>query len=83
LREAHAAGRLIDELNAAMERRATAAGADPYYLRPMAEAIKRGLHPWEEVLLRRGEPWTPYVTPGARRGARRAIEDAKSYIPLL
>lgn len=83
LREAHEAGRLIDTLNAAMERRATATTADPYYLRPMAEAIKAGLAPWEEVLIRRGEPWTPYVTRGARRGALRAIEDAKSYIPFL
>jgi hypothetical protein len=83
LREAHAARRLIDELNAAMERRAAATRANPYYMRPMAQAIKHGLAPWEEVLIRRGEPWTPYVTPGARRGARRAIEDAKAYIPLL
>jgi hypothetical protein len=58
-------------------------GADPYYLRPMAQAIKRGLPTWEDVLIRPGQPWTPYVTPGARRGARRAIANATSYIPFL
>ena len=83
LRQAWAAGRLIDRLNAGMEKRAKATRADEYYLRPMAQAIKAGLHPWEELLVRRGEPWAPYVTPGARQGARRAIEDAKAYIPLL
>lgn len=36
----NAAGRLIVELNKAMEGRAAATTADEYYLRPMAEAIK-------------------------------------------
>jgi hypothetical protein len=46
-REAYEAGRLIDELNRAMEGRPTAPpGGNPYYLCPMAEALKRGLAPW-------------------------------------
>jgi hypothetical protein len=56
---------------------------DPYYLRPMAQAIERGLLTWEDVLIRTGAPWMPYVTPEARRGARLAIATATSYIPFL
>lgn len=80
-REAHATGNLIRELCGAMERYKST--GDEYYLRPMAEAIKRGLETWEHVLIRPGEPWTPYVTPAARSGARRCIADAKAFIPLL
>ena len=80
-REAHAAGNLIGERGTASE--SYTGGADPYYLRPMAQVIKSGLPTWEDVLIRRGESWTRYVTPGARRGARRAIADATSYIPFL
>jgi hypothetical protein len=83
LREAHNAGGLIDRLNTAMERRAKATTADPYYLRAMADAMKHGLPIWEEILIQPGQTWTPYVTPGARRGAKRAIEDAKAYIAFL
>lgn len=71
IREAHAAGRLIDELNRAMEGRATAPPGNPYYLRPTAKALRRGLAPWEEVLIRRNEPWTPYFTSRARGRGRR------------
>lgn len=76
LREAHEAGRLIDTLNAAMERRATATTADPYYLRPMAEAIKAGLDPWEAVLIRRashGHLMSHVVLGGARSARSRTL----------
>ena len=59
--KAHAAGRLIDDLNAAMERRATESGGDPDDLRAMAQAIKHGLNPWEEVLIRRGDTMEPLL----------------------
>ena len=52
LREAHSAARLIDELCAAME--SYTGGADPYYLRPMTQTIKRGLPTWEHLLIRPG-----------------------------
>lgn len=80
-RQAHAAGRLIAELCRAMEN--YKGNGDPYYLRPMAEALKHGLPTWEDVLIRRGQPWTPYVTATARRGAQRCIADARAYIPFL
>lgn len=80
-RQAHAAGRLITELCGAMEN--YKGSGDPYYLRPMAEALKHGLPTWEDVLIRRGKSWTPYVTPAARRGAQQCIADARAYIPFL
>jgi hypothetical protein len=85
MREAHAAGRLIDDLNAAMERRARATPrpGDDYDLRVMAQFMKHRLPIWEEVLIRPGEPWRPYFTPRARLGARRAIEDARAYMQDL
>jgi hypothetical protein len=83
MREAHAAGRLIGELNAAMERKAAATRVDPDDMRAMARAIKAGLAPWEEVLIRRGEPWIPYFTARARQGPGRAIKDAEAYVPFL
>lgn len=80
-REAHDEGRLIHALCTAMEKYEPK--GDEYYLRPMAEAIKRDLPTWEHVLIRPGEPWTPYVTPRARRGAQRCIKEATDYIPFL
>ncbi len=80
-RQAHAAGKLIAHLCADMEN--DAGKGDSYYLRPMAQAIKNGLSTWEDVLIRRGAPWTPYVTPAARRAAERWIAEAKAYIPFL
>lgn len=80
-REAHAAGSLIQKLCGAMEN--YTGNGDPYYLRPMAQAIKHGLRTWEEVLICTGEPWRPYVTPRARRGAQTCIKDATAYIPFL
>lgn len=81
-REAHAAGKLINDLCASMEGYYPGRG-DPYYLRPMAQAIKQGLPTWEDVLIRKGEPWTPFVTAAARRGSQKCILDAKAYIPFL
>ena len=52
------------------------AGINLDNLAAMARAIKRGLPTWEHVLKQKGEPWTPYVTPKARRGAERCIADA-------
>ena len=56
---------------------------DEYYLRPMAHAIKRGLETWEHVLIRKGEPWSPFVTSEARRGAEACIQEATEYIAVL
>jgi hypothetical protein len=81
LREAHDKGNLIQGLGGGVER--YKGNGNEYYLRPMAQAIKHGLPTLEHVLIRPGEPWTPYVTPGARRGAQRAIADATAYIPFL
>ena len=81
-REAHAAGKLINDLCASMEGYYPGRG-DPYYLRPMAQAIKHVLPTWEDVLIRKGEPWTPFVTAAARRGSQKCILDAKAYIPFL
>jgi hypothetical protein len=75
----HAARNLIAELCAAME--SYRGNGDPNYLRPMAQAIKQGVPTWEDVLIRTGAPWTPYVTSGARRGANKCIADATAYIP--
>jgi len=83
LREAHAARRLIAELNASMEKRASGASGDSYYLRPMAQAIQAGFQPWEELITRTDETWTEFFTSRARQGARQAIDDAKAYIPFL
>jgi hypothetical protein len=83
LREAWHEHRLIDALCNAMEDYTHKAAPNPYYLRPMAQAIKKGLETWEHVLIRRGEPWTRYVTPKARRGANKVIADATAYIPFL
>jgi hypothetical protein len=74
-------GRLIQALCGAMERYEPK--GDEYYLRPMAEAIKRGLPTWEHTLIQKGAPWTPYVTLKARRGAERCIQEATDYVPLL
>jgi hypothetical protein len=56
---------------------------DPQRLLAMARVMKAGLPTWEELLIQPGEPWEPYVTPGARRGARAAIADAKACIPVV
>lgn len=81
-RELHDERRLISGLCKGMGQYKKGRG-DPDRLRPMAQAIKAGLDTWEHVLTRRGEPWTPYVTPEARRGATWAIEDAKDIIPFV
>ena len=80
-RQSHAAGKLIAGLCGSME--GYKSNGDPHYLRPMAQAIKHGLPTWEDVLIRPGEPWTPFVTAGARRGAKKCIKDAAAYMPFL
>ena len=82
LRTAHEEKRLISAMCAAMERYKKG-GGDPYYLQPMALAIKNGLETWEHVLIRKGEPWTPYVSRAAERGAKWCIEDATDWIAAL
>jgi hypothetical protein len=79
---AHAEGRLIEEMNASMERYRSSS-SDPYYKQAMAMQIRAGLRNWEHILLERYQPWTPYVTPAARRGARQCIADARAYVPFL
>lgn len=74
--------RLIQGLNESMARYKEGSG-DPYYLRPMAEALKHGFQPWEELLLRHDEAWSPYVSAKARLGCQRSIADAKAFIPFL
>lgn len=82
LREAHAADRLIATLCNWMENY-DSARSDPYYKKPVAQAIKHGLETWEHVFIRPNQPWTPYVTPRARRGAKQCVADAQAYIPYL
>jgi hypothetical protein len=81
-RESYAEGRLLSGLCAGVERYKKGRG-DPDRLQAMARVMKRGLPTWEDILIRRGEPWTPYVTPKARRGAQWAIADAKTIIPFV
>lgn len=56
---------------------------DPHYLTPMAHALKRNLETVEDVLIRRGEQWSRYVTPQARRGAKTIIADARKLVPFV
>jgi hypothetical protein len=79
LREAHDEGKLIQRLCDVETYKGNADAEN----RAMAQAIKRGLPTLEDVLIRRGEPWTPYVRPACRRGAQTAIADAKAYIPFV
>ena len=81
-RELHAEGRLISGLVAGVARYKAGAGK-PWRLKAMAVAMKAGLPTWEHLLIQPGEPWAPYVTQGAKRGARAAIADAKSLIPFV
>ena len=46
----------------------------------MAETLDHGLEVWEQVLIRPGAPWVPYMTPKARLGARKAIGEAKKWV---
>lgn len=81
LRVAHDEGRLIEALCGAMENYRSS--ADEHNLRGMARTIRAGFPTWEEILIRPGEPWSPFVSPAARRGAKQSIADATAYIPLL
>ena len=89
LRKAYEAGELIDWMHRAMENYPGDGNLDNLAalnldnLAAMARTIKRGLPTWEHVLIRPGEPWTPYVTPKARRGAENSIGDATAYIKYL
>jgi hypothetical protein len=76
------AGTLLSGLCAGVGRFKAGRG-DPQRLQAMARVMKAGLPTWEDLLIQPGEPWTPYVTPGARRGARAAIADAKACIPFV
>jgi hypothetical protein len=82
LREAHADGTLLAGLCAGVGRYKTG-GGDPHKLEVMAKVIKRGLPTWEDLLIRPGAPWAPYVTAEGRMGAKRCIADAKAYIPFV
>lgn len=80
-RQAHAAGTLLSGLCSAMENYKSP--GDHRYLTPMAHALKRNLETVEDVLIRRGGPWTAYVTARARRGARTITADARELIPFV
>jgi len=78
--EAHAAGRLIDDLVAGLKRRATREGGDPVQLTAMAQLITHGLPIWEQVVIRPGEPWSDCLkSPRVQEGAERAIEAAEEW----
>lgn len=81
-RQLHAERRLISGLVAGVSRY-NAGNGKPHRLKAMAAAMKAGLPTWENLLIQPGEPWTPYVTQEARRGARAAIADAKPLIPFV
>lgn len=49
----------------------------------MARTKKAGLDTWEDVMIRPGQPWTPYITPRAKLGAQECVADAVAYIPFL
>jgi hypothetical protein len=81
-REAHDEGKLIEAMCTAMENYTPK--WDEYYLRPMAHAIA-GLRRGSTFRIRKGEPWSPFVTSKARRGAEACIQEATEYIagPLI
>lgn len=89
LREAYEAGKLLDWMHRAMENYPGNGNLDDLAARnldnlaAMAKTIKRGPPTWEHILTRMGEPWTPYVTPKARRGAENSIGGATAYIKYL
>src|SRR5262245_422469 len=83
MREAHDEGRLLDWMCKAMENHKDKPPRNPANLAAMAKVIKSGLPTWEHVLIRRGEPWAPYVTPKARLGAQLSIAGAKAYTPFI
>ena len=66
-REAHAEGHLLGGLCAGVERHREGIG-DPNRLRAVAQAIKRGLPTREDVLISRGAPWAPYMSPRSTAG---------------
>ena len=78
--EAHAAGRLIDDLVAGLKRRATRERGDPVQLCAMTQLVQHGLPIWEQVVIRPGAPWSDYFnSPRVQEGAERAIEAAKEW----
>ena len=81
MQEAYDGGTLIASMCNAME--PYDGHGDPDYLAAMARQIKNGLPTWEHILIRPGEPWTPDVTPKARRASRQSIADATAYIPFI
>ena len=82
LREAHDEGHLIQYLCGVEGYTGSSTDYDDS-LTAMAHLIKRGLPTLEDVLIRKGEPWTPYVRLPCRRGAEKAIADATAHIPFL
>ncbi len=77
LRQAWEAGTLIDDLNRSMENYKSP--GDPYYKTAMAHAMKNGHEIWEEILLHKREPWSPYISPKAKLGARKIVDDTKAF----
>lgn len=78
-RELHSEHRLLSGLVAGVSRYKRGRG-DPNRLKAMALVMKAGLPTWEHLLLRPAEPWTPFVTKQAERGARAAIADAEELV---
>jgi len=81
-RELHDAHRLLGSLIAGVSRYRRGQG-DPVRLKAMAQVIRAELPTWEHLLLRAEEPWTPFVTKEARRGAQAAIDDASELVPWI
>ena len=81
-REAHAERRLVSGRVAGVARCKRGRGT-PGRLKPIAAAMKAHLPTWEHLLIQPGEPWAPYVTPEAKRGARSAIADAEGLVPFV
>ncbi len=78
-RELHAERRLISAFVAGVARY-KAGGGDPVRLKAIAVVMKAGLPTWEHLLIQPSEPWAPYVTQEAKRGARAVIADAQALI---
>ena len=83
-REAHAERRLISGLVAGVARYKRGRGtpgrlpSEAYNSGDEGSPSDSGAPP-----IQPGEPWAPYVTPEAKRGARAAIADAEELIPFV
>lgn len=81
LEQAYDDGDLIGSLGSGISR--FKPPGDPVKLQAMARLMKAGVDTWEHVLIRPGAPWASYVTPGARRGAKSAIDEAQKLVPYV